>query len=49
MTLNPGLTFWLRGTFRVPKGRSRVQIHVIASMRDAGPVDKMLTVSLNES
>lgn len=49
VTLNPGLTFWLRGTFRVPRGRNRVQIHGIASMRDAGPIDKILTVSLKES
>jgi hypothetical protein len=49
VSLNPGLTFWLRGTFRVPRGRTQVQILVVASMRDAGPIDKVLTVSLKET
>jgi hypothetical protein len=49
VSLNPGLTFWLRGTFRVPRGRTQVQILVVASMRDASPIDKVLTVSLKET
>ena len=47
--LNPGATYYIRGTFRAPKGRNRLQVLVIASMRDAKPIDKMLEIELAET
>lgn len=44
--LNPGGMFWIRARFRVPRGRDRIGVGVIASMRDARPIDRSLTVTI---
>jgi hypothetical protein len=49
LVLNPGLTAWLRGWFRVPRGHDQIRLFVIASMRDGKMIDARLTVSLRES
>jgi hypothetical protein len=49
LVLNPGLTNWIRTTVRVPRGRDRIQLSAIASMRDGKMVDRVLMVVLKES
>jgi hypothetical protein len=44
--LNPGLTAYVKKTFRIPRGRGRIPLHAIVSLRDAPMVDQRLTVEV---
>jgi hypothetical protein len=48
LTLNPSAGAWLRGTFRIPRGHNRIQVNVLASMRDHKAIDKMLEIRVKE-
>lgn len=44
--LNPGATYFMRSTFRLPRNRKRIQ--VLASLRERKAIDKMLEISVKE-
>ena len=46
IVLNPGGAFWLRARFRVPRGRKRIPMHALASMRDARPIDHQIMITI---
>lgn len=46
IVLHPGGTYYIRARFRVPRGRERIRMLSIVSMRDTRLIERSLTVML---
>ncbi len=47
VTLHPGLTCFMRATFRIPSGRTVVPMHVVVSGQDTRAIYKMLRLNVS--